>query len=729
MTNMNDTILLSKNASDNPIMNYSTNLNKAQLEAVNCVDGPLLVLAGAGTGKTKVLTSRIAHIIHKGNAFPSQVLAVTFTNKAAREMFERINREINAEGLWLGTFHSIAAKILRRHAELVGLNSNFNIIDVDDQIRLLKNILIDLNFDEKKYPAKLILNIIQKWKDLGLTPEKVSAEDLVSFAHNVAIKAYKVYQERLRNICSVDFGDLLLFNLIIFTNHPHILTEYQRKFRYILVDEYQDTNVSQYLWLRVLAQSHKNICCVGDDDQSIYGWRGAEVGNILRFGEDFPGANIVRLEQNYRSTNHILAVASNLIANNSERLGKTLWTEQKEGEVVKVVSLWDEKDEASFIAQELTSLKTKYNLSLRDIAILVRAGFQTRTFEETFIARAIPYKVIGGLRFYERAEVKDIIAYIKVSLHHDDDLALERIINTPKRGIGKATLNMLYDYGKANNLSLFRSIKDALHDGALKGKMKTVLEELITNFEKWRTLFDLKPHYTVVETIVRESGYLAMWQQDNSLEAEGRIENIKELLRALEEYNNITEFLEHISLVSDTDDNSSGNNVTIMTLHAAKGLEFDTVFLPGWEEGIFPHQRSLDEKGIAGLEEERRLAYVGITRARKRLYISFALSRRIFNQWQNNIESRFISELPEDNIERIQMNSRLHYRTSINPTPSYEQESQEIPEASDEIKLGRKVFHEKFGYGKVISISGDRLEISFHSSGIKKILKSFVKLA
>ncbi|MFN7038114.1 MAG: ATP-dependent helicase [Alphaproteobacteria bacterium] len=627
------------------------NLNEAQLEAVNNLEGPLLALAGAGTGKTKVLTSRIAHIIVTKRAYPSQVLAVTFTNKAAKEMIARIGNIVDTEGLWLGTFHSISAKILRRHGQVLGLDNNFTIIDTDDQLRLLKTILTNQNIDVKKYNPKTIMGIIQRWKDLGISYDKVSPSDITSYIHQIAFHAYKEYQKRLATIGSVDFGDLLLYNLELFTKNQDILELYHNKFRYILVDEYQDTNVSQYLWLRLLAQSHKNICCVGDEDQSIYGWRGAEIANILRFEQDFPGAKVIRLERNYRSTNHILSAASGIISNNRERLGKTLWTDIDNGHKVKLLSLWDDREEARFVASEISTIQRNDELQLRDSAILVRAGFQTRAFEECFISHAIPYKVIGGLRFYERMEIRDIIAYIRVTMQNDDDLAFERIINTPKRSIGQSSIRQFYEYARLYNISLFKAIEQMLEQGDIKSRAKTILSSLIANFKKWQSEFNTRHHAEVVDTILKESGYLSMWQQDKSIEAEGRIENIKELLRALNDFENITEFLEHVSLISENESADTENMVNIMTLHAAKGLEFDTVFLPGWEEGIFPHQKSLDEKGIAGLEEERRLAYVGITRAKRRLYISCAGSRRIYNQYQTSIASRFINELPRENIE------------------------------------------------------------------------------
>lgn len=638
---------------DNSPIDYLKNLNHKQQEAVINTEGPLLVLAGAGTGKTKVLTNRIAHIISQAKAFASQILSVTFTNKAAKEMNQRIDNLVISEGIWLGTFHSISAKILRKHAPLIGLANNYNIINSDDQARLIKNILNNFAIDDKKFTPKSILNIIQRWKDFGLSIDKLSFNDITSSIEELSYRIYQEYQKRLLAINSVDFGDLLLLNLELFSKHPDILTYYQRKFHYILVDEYQDTNVSQYLWLKMLADLHKNICCVGDEDQSIYGWRGAEIGNILRFEQDFAEAKIIRLEQNYRSTNHILSVASKLIAHNKMRLGKSLWTDSNNGPKVRIISLGDDREEARFIANELLSNKRNYQLALNQMAILVRASFQTRAFEECFINYAIPYKVIGGLRFYERLEIRDIIAYLRVVMNPNDDLALERIINTPKRSIGNATIKVLHQFAQTYNISLFSAINQLIAKGGLKAKIKNILQSLVELFERWRQLFDQLPHPEVVEIILKESNYLAMWQNDKTIEAEGRIENIKELLRAITEFQNIDEFLEHISLISDNEVQDSHNMVNIMTLHAAKGLEFEIVFLPGWEEGIFPHQRSLDENGLVALEEERRLAYVGITRARKTLNISFVSYRRIYNQYQTSVPSRFINELPNENVEKI----------------------------------------------------------------------------
>ena len=640
---------------DNNITLDFDDLNSAQREAVESTEGPVLVLAGAGTGKTKVLISRIANLIATKNIPPYKILAVTFTNKASKEMRERLGHMINADGIWLGTFHAMAAQILRRHSELIDIKNNFTIVDTDDQKRLIKTLLNEHHYDEKAYPPKLILSIIQRWKDKGLAPEKITGSDVITVACEVALRIYRKYQLKLTALNAVDFGDLLLHNLTIFSKFPNILIEYQKRFEYILVDEYQDTNISQYLWLRLLATKHQNICCVGDEDQSIYGWRGAEIGNIMRFEQDFSGAKLIRLERNYRSTNHILRAASCLIANNKQRFGKNLWTEEIGGEKVKLLYLYDDRDEARYISNEISELVKTKDQDISTIAILVRASFQTRAFEECFISRAIPYQVIGGMRFYERQEIRDIVAYIRITVQEDDDLALERIINTPKRSIGAASISKIHQYAKENNLSLYTAIIRKIEENDLPSRIRIPLINLISLFKKWRKEFEEKPARIVVENILKESGYLAMLQQEKTIEAEGRIENIKELIRALDDFNNITEFLEYISLVSEKYQTTNEKMVTVMTIHAAKGLEFNTVFLPGLEEGIFPHQRSIDENGIKGVEEERRLAYVGITRARKNLYISFTLCRRVYNQYQTNAISRFVKELPEDDVELFRL--------------------------------------------------------------------------
>ncbi|MBI2713526.1 MAG: UvrD-helicase domain-containing protein [Rhizobiales bacterium] len=675
---------------------YLADLNPEQREAVETLDGPVLVLAGAGTGKTRVLTTRIAHILNLARARPAEILAVTFTNKAAREMKLRVGLMVGqvVEGMpWMGTFHSIGVKILRRHAELVGLKANFTILDVDDQIRLLKMLLEAEKLDEKRWPARVFAMILDGWKNRGLTPDQVPAGEAASFANGKGKKLYAAYQERLKTLNAADFGDLLLECIRLFRTHPDILRQYQQRFKYILVDEYQDTNVAQYLWLRLLAQpsssvipgrpegpgpesratpdaldsglapsarpgmtEKKNICCVGDDDQSIYGWRGAEVDNILRFDHDFPGAKIIRLERNYRSTGHILAAASQLIAHNEGRLGKTLRTEDVLGEKVTVTGAWDSEEEARSIGEEIEQLQRDarelgQDHPLDEIAILVRASFQMREFEDRFIQLGLPYRVIGGPRFYERAEIRDALAYLRVIAQPADDLAFERIVNVPKRGLGDAAVQMLHDYARKVRIPLSEAAAVLSATDEMKPKPRLALRDLMAAFERWQAKKDSMPHSELAEIVLDESGYTQMWQNDKSADAAGRLENLKELVRSMEEFENLQGFLEHISLVMDRDTGEGEQAVNIMTLHSAKGLEFDTVFLPGWEEGLFPHQRSLDESGRNGLEEERRLAHVGLTRARKRAKIYFASNRRIHGMWTSNVPSRFLDELPEEHVE------------------------------------------------------------------------------
>src|SRR6266404_8827422 len=629
-------------------------LNEAQCRAVAAVEGAVLVLAGAGTGKTRVLTTRLAHILATGRAYPGEVLAVTFTNKAAREMKERLEAMIGraADGVWLGTFHALAARILRRHAEAVGLRSNFTILDSDDQQRLLKQLIAAANIDERRWPARALLSLIERWKDRGLVPDKVPAGDAGDYADGRAIALYRDYQERLATVNAVDFGDLLLHNLTLFAGQPEILASYQRRFRYLLVDEYQDTNVAQYLWLRLLAQQHKNLCCVGDDDQSIYSWRGAEIGNILRFESDFPGALIVRLEENYRSTPEILAAAAGVIAHNQGRLGKTLWTRAEEGDKVTVRGLWDAEQEARWVGDEIEALQRRRH-PLREIAILVRAGFQTREFEERFIALALPYRVIGGPRFYERQEIRDAMAYLRLVRQPSDDLAFERVVNVPRRGIGTASLQQLHAAARAESLPLIEAARRLITGDRLPKAARNSLAGFIAALDRWRAEADRVPHTDLVQSVLDESGYTAMWQADRSPDAPGRLENLKELVVAMAEFENLTGFLEHVSLVMDNAADSAGDMVNLMTLHSAKGLEFDTVFLPGWEEGLFPSLRSVEESGLKGLEEERRLAYVGLTRARHRVFVSFAANRRIHGQWQSAARSRFVDELSPDHVEIV----------------------------------------------------------------------------
>jgi len=694
-------------------------LNEAQKEAVLYGTGPLLILAGAGTGKTKVLTSRIINLIHTNIVLPHQILAVTFTNKAAKEMVHRVSEFIPAEGLWLNTFHSIAAKILRRHADIFTLSSNFTIIGVDDQMRLIKNLLKEKDIDEESYPTKIISSIIQRWKDLALSEDDISNTDLKTEAHYIAKDIYGLYQFKLKALDAVDFGDLLLYNIKLFTKNPNILAEYHNRFKYILVDEYQDTNIAQYMWLRLLTNSDKNICCVGDEDQSIYGWRGAEIGNILRFEKDFPNAKIVRLEQNYRSTNNILFAASNLISNNNHRLGKNLWADSGNGEKVKIVTLADSNEEANFVAKEISKLEIDSSTSLKNIAILVRAGFQTRNFEEKFISYGIPYKVVGGLKFYDRQEIKDILAYIRITINPGDSLALERIINIPKRGIGPSNLASITEYAATNRLGILAAISVMIAKNLFKPKIKVELEKLTSLFYEWKEAFSRLEVKAAVQQIVEQSGYLEMWKNDTSIESQGRIENIREFLSALKSFPNINEFMEHVSLVTDNDVSDNDNMVNIMTIHAAKGLEFDIVILPGWEEGIFPNQRNIDELGTKGLEEERRLAYVAITRAKKKLIITNAMRRNIFGKWQNSITSRFIDELPAENIVNVNYGFYSGHNT-VSQTKS-------INNGFYLFCVGDRVKHEKFGEGYVLRISDNQLEISFDNYGSKKILDQFVK--
>ncbi len=729
---------------------YLARLNEAQREAVAATEGPVLVLAGAGTGKTRVLTTRIAHLLVTGRAWPGQILAVTFTNKAAREMANRVAGFIGdrVDGLWLGTFHSIGARMLRRHAELVGLKPNFTIIDTDDQVRLLKQVLSAHNIDEKQWPARALLAIIQRWKDRGLGPENADVKLGGEFAGGRAQALYRAYQLRLIALNAADFGDLLLHCLTLFTTDREALEGWQRRFRYILVDEYQDTNVAQYLWLRLLARTHKNLCCVGDDDQSIYGWRGAEVGNILRFENDFAGARVIRLERNYRSTKPLLGAASGLIAHNAGRLGKTLWTDEAGGEKVSVRGVWDDAEEARVVGEEIEALAGRGH-RLAEAAVLVRAGFQTRAFEERFIAIGLAYRVIGGLRFYERQEIRDAVAYMRVTVQPDDDLAFERVVNLPKRGLGNASLRVVHQVARAGKLSLVEAARTVIESDELRPAPRAALDRLIGCLDRWRALLDTGPHPEVVATMLDESGYTAMWRRDPSAAAPGRLENLKELVRALDEFDTLQDFLEHVSLVMDADDRADDDMVNVMTLHSAKGLEFDTVFLPGWEEGLFPHQRALDENGAKGLEEERRLAYVGLTRARKRALVSFAANRRIYNQWQSSIPSRFVDELPDEHVERIAATGL--YQGSREGHGAWSQgagdggaggwpwrrkraiESVTAAEAATHpegaFAVGARVFHEKFGYGRVNAVDGNKLAVAFDKAGSKKVIDSFVRLA
>lgn len=744
---------------------YLDGLNPEQREAVETLEGPVLVLAGAGTGKTRVLITRLAHLLKLGRAQPRQILAVTFTNKAAREMKHRISSLIGStvEGMqWLGTFHSISAQILRRHAELVDLKSDFSILDMDDQNRLLKQLIAAHNIDAKRWPARQLAGFIDSWKNRGLTPDKVPAAEGHAFANGKGAELYAEYQQRLKTLNAADFGDLLLECLRIFQEHPDVLAEYQSRFTYLLVDEYQDTNVVQYLWLRLLAQTHRNICCVGDDDQSIYGWRGAEVDNILRFEKDFPGAKVIKLEQNYRSTPHILAAASALIEHNEDRLGKTLRTDLNDGEKVKVRGLWDGEEEARLVADDIENLQSAKQ-DLNEVAILIRASFQMREFEERFITLGIPYRVIGGPRFYERMEIRDALAYLKVVSQPDHDLAFERIVNTPKRGLGDVTLKSLHEHARARTIPIVQAAREIIETDELKPRARAALKGIIDDIFRWRSLIETTPHTELAEMILEESGYTDMWQRDKTAKADGRLENLKELIHAMGEFDTLTGFLEHIALVMDTGSDEAEEKVNLMTLHSAKGLEFDVVFLPGWEEGLFPHQRPLDEFGRAGLEEERRLAHVGITRARSDLRISFAANRQIHGLWKTALPSRFLDELPEDHVDieatqssygaqdvfrSNQQSARTQPFANTYNTPGWQRAQaaraarstqQRKPVTIDgellasndpltsDFSLGERIFHQKFGYGHISSIDGNKLTIDFDKAGRKRVLSNFVE--
>jgi len=734
---------------------YLNTLNESQREAVETTDGPVLVLAGAGTGKTRVLTTRLAHILLQGRANPGELLAVTFTNKAAREMQERVADMLGTpvEGWWVGTFHALAARILRRHAEAVGLKPNFTILDADDQVRLLKQILAARDIDPKRFPPRTFSAVIQRWKDRSLMADKVPQSEAAEALDGTAIAVYVEYQNELKRQNAADFGDLLMLCVHLFQTQPETLKYYQRRFRYVLVDEYQDTNVAQYLWLRLLALGYQNICCVGDDDQSIYSWRGAEVGNILRFEQDFPGAKVVRLERNYRSTPHILGAASGLIANNEGRLGKTLWTDLDEGEKVRVHGVWDSGDEARWVGEEIEARHRKAD-RLSSMAILVRTSAQTREFEERMITLGIPYQVIGGLRFYERQEIRDAVAYLRVIAQPDDDMGFQRIVNLPKRGLGQATLQTVHMHARARGISLTTAIRELITTDELKPKPRKTFTDLMVDFERWRSESQTLSPAELMDRVLDESGYTEMWKRDKSIDAPGRIENLKELVVGLSEFDSLTNFLEHVSLVMDNEDNKTTDKVTMMTLHGAKGLEFDTVFLPGWEEGLFPHQRALDETGTQGLEEERRLAYVGITRARKRANVTFAANRRIYGQWQSSLPSRFVDELPAEHIERegelglsrggFDEGNTLFgsghgggsgsgfgagWKRAQNRKAEDDLVFAPVRTTSDGLSIGQRIFHQKFGYGKIKSLDGDKLDIQFEKAGMKKVMASFVEKA
>lgn len=729
---------------------WLTALNPEQRQAVETTEGPVLVLSGAGTGKTRVLTTRLAYILGRRLAQSWQILAVTFTNRAAREMRERVGDLVGpmAESLWLGTFHALGVKILRKHGELVGLKSNFTILDTDDQIRLLKQVMEADNIDHKKWPAQVLLGAIQRWKDKGLTHDRVTSAMAGDLAAGRAVELYRQYQERLTTLNAADFGDLLLHCLTLFQKHAEVLAEYQDRFRYILVDEYQDTNVAQYLWLRLLCQKHNNLCCVGDDDQSIYSWRGAEVGNILKFEKDFKNPKVIRLERNYRSTPTILAAASHLISHNDDRLGKTLKsadeTSAEPGAVITVRGVWDGPEEARWVVDEIEAAQTRGE-ALNAMAILVRAGFQMLEFEERFITTGVPYRVVGGPRFYERMEIRDAIAYLRCIHAPTDDLAFERIVNKPKRGIGETSVQKIHVYGRSAGISLMEAAFQLCETDELRAQTRKSLGALISDMARWRSLRETMTPADLAAQVLDESGYTEMWQKDTSPEAPGRLDNLKEFVGGLEEWDTIAAFLDHVSLVMENDSQASGDAVTLMTLHAAKGLEFDTVFLPGWEEEIFPHRRALDEGGGAALEEERRLAYVGLTRARKKVFVSFAANRRVYNQWQAALPSRFIGELPDDHIEQVSdsglMGSAVDgfseswnsgWQTQKAPrmqTIDSDGWQVEPRQTSGAYQVGMRIFHQKFGYGIIQAVDDTRLDIAFDKAGQKKVLDSFVEPA
>lgn len=747
---------------------YLRGLNAPQREAVLTTDGPVLVLAGAGTGKTAALTARLAHLLWTRRAYPSEILSVTFTNKAAREMRERVRGLVGdaVEGMpWLGTFHAIGAKMLRRHAELVGLQTNFTILDTDDQLRLIKQLITANDLDEKRWPARQLAGFIDGWKNKGLTPKDLDAGESELFANGRGQSLYAQYQDRLRTLNACDFGDLLLHMLTILRTNRDVLEQYQQRFRYIMVDEYQDTNSVQYLWLRLLAQERKNICCVGDDDQSIYSWRGAQVENILKFEKDFPGAKVIRLEQNYRSTPHILAAASGVIANNGGRLGKELWTEVDTGEKVKVVGVWDGPEEARRVGDEIETAQRREGKSLDEFAILVRAQHQTREFEDRFIATGLPYRIVGGFRFYERAEIRDALAYLRLVHQGADDLAFERIVNVPKRGLGDKAIAKIHQLARAEGIPLLLAAARILDTDELTPQARRALGNFVGDVARWRDRASELPHTELAQIILDESGYTAMWQADRTAEAAGRLENLSELVRAMEEYETLGAFLEHVSLVMDNDAAADEPKVTIMTIHAAKGLEFDTVFLAGWEEGLFPSQRALDEGGLASLEEERRLAYVAITRARRLATILHAANRRIYGQWTSSIPSRFVGELPKAHVDeestmtggaslwRANWSEHADPFTNVGrgtgrgpgwqraaaPSSSFTTAPKRIVESRasavslgnkgrDDLSLGMRVFHQKFGYGEIVEIEGNKLEIEFEASGRKRVMDSFVSI-
>lgn len=724
---------------DNSQMPYLEGLNEPQREAVLTTEGPVLVLAGAGTGKTRALTTRLAHLLYSGKARPFDVFAVTFTNKAAAEMRERVNHMLGTEteGWWLGTFHALAVRILRKHAELVGLKSNFTILGDDDQQRLIKQILKAEFIDEKKWPARVVQSAIDHFKNRALSPDQIGSDPKRHMVDGKIQTIYKTYQERLLTLNACDFGDLLLHVIKIFQNNADVLADYQNRFKYIMVDEYQDTNVAQYMWLRLMAQKHQNIYCVGDDDQSIYGWRGAQVDNILRFEKDFKGAKIIKLEQNYRSTGAILDCAATVISKNQSRLGKTLWTDSDQGSPVELHHYWDGQEEARAIGDEIEALQRK-GTALSEVAILVRASYQTREFEERFLTIGLPYRVIGGPRFYERMEIRDAVAYLRLVVQRSDDLAFERIINLPKRGIGPSTIQQLHHYARVSGKSLYQATEDLIETDELKPKVRKTLQGFTQDIERWEKALETMEHVEVAKMILDESGYTEMWMKDKNPDAPGRLENLKEFVNALQEFENIPGFLEHIALVMENASQPDQDMITIMTLHGAKGLEFNHVFLPGWEEGVFPNPRAMEETGEKGLEEERRLAYVGMTRAKQHLIISHAKSRRMYGRWESMLPSRFVTELSEKSIilKGTQNNFNPNSWNGGNfggsrklTTPQRISRMQEP--ADDYISQavfgsGERVFHQKFGYGKVINCEGDKVSVQFDKAGMKKVMSGFL---
>ena len=732
-------------------ISYLGDLNSEQEKAVRQTEGPVLVLAGAGTGKTKALTARVAYLIKSLNVRSHSILAVTFTNKAANEMKFRIEEHIGnlSEGLkWIGTFHSICVKILRRHAEKVQLNSNFTIINTDDQIRLLRQVIKLEAIDEKKWPPRLLAYIIDQWKNKALTYQNIPEDDLQF--DGKAKKLYAIYQSRLQTLNAVDFGDLILHVIEILKADNSLLLNYHNLFKYILVDEYQDTNMAQYLLLRLLAQGSKNICCVGDDDQSIYGWRGAEIGNILKFDKDFPGATVIRLEQNYRSTSNILGAASGLIESNQGRLGKTLWTDSNIGDKVKLIKHIDGKDEVSWICDDIHNQVRSENLKFSDIAILFRATWQFRDFEDLLLRRDIPHIIIGGTRFFDRQEIKDAVAYLRIINSDTDSLALERIINVPKRGIGEKSLQQLHSIARENNYSLLDATRHALKSSLLSKKIQENLGRFLDMLEIWRDVgfSSEKNHVDLVEQVLDESGYTDMLQNEQTPEAEGRLENLKELVSSLRDFSDLQSFLDHVSLVMENQIDRNPDKISLMTLHASKGLEFKQVYLPGWEEETFPNKKSLDDNGQIGLEEERRLAYVGITRAKLACTISSAESRYKFGDFNFNLESRFIKELPNQFIQDLTPSgfqssnainqssfleqessfyrspgwSRLQSNLTNNPSPFFNNS----PHVTKTFSIGDRVFHEKFGYGIISELENDKALVDFEKADRKNIKTAFL---